>query len=360
MADTDRFYVTLRDVEGKNNPFTVLYKVNDHALAQFWKSCIIKQFLEPGNLSYDHPIEKTFMLHGWQTSWEDTEYTRNISVLCNMLNESIAYINDDRGLKDYGKIDLHYTAEMLKDHNNFQDMMNQIHHHFEKLIGQVWDPSPWFHRCFTKQAQYGIHQLNNLCHEIEGNIHSIQGKSYTGGAFLSFNGPRLDYEPKFEITRWDLKPEHYECFEERNPEWGDVTAYYSQLGKRHIEAFIDKDEHIDKKNISGIRYMTGECILSFRKDPPGRNCPAISPEFRDWLIENGWDPEDKTLALGAGYLAHADLEKMGMDWDEADNLVKKCDDIYEIGFMDEDGNKKFYRTFDFTWKDQHRKAVESL
>ena len=72
MADTDRFYVTLRDVEGTNDPFTVLYKVNDRFGTVLEK--LYNQILGICNM----PMKKTFMLQGWQTSWEDTEYTRNV------------------------------------------------------------------------------------------------------------------------------------------------------------------------------------------------------------------------------------------------------------------------------------------
>ena len=53
--------------------------------------------------------------------------------------------------------------------------------------------------------------------------------------------------------------------------------------------------------------------IKFRRDP--RNWPYML-QFREWLL-NMLGPEDKTLALGARYLAHADLEKWV--WiDEAD------------------------------------------
>lgn len=353
------FYAKFRDAEEKYAPITLHWDVVDSALGQFWQECLTKQFLAKDNISNNHPLEKSYCFQAWQHSWNDTNYTRNIDVLCDQMNQAIAWINEDQGLKDYPHIDLHFNKELLRSHNQVQDHMNQIHHHFENLIGQVWQPAKWFDQAGAK-AQWGIHALNNLCHEIEGNIASIHDPQ-RGGVFLSFSGRRHDGVKPEQLVRYDLEDQHYDGFVDEQANWGDITAYYSQLGKMHHEVYNDKDEHIDKSNVSGMRYMTGECILSFRKGmPPGVKEPRLTEDFKTWLRKNDWDPEDKRLALGTGKLAKLNLDILEMDWQELDRRVKYCDDVYEIGFEDQDLNIIHKRTFDYTWRDQWESIVGQL
>lgn len=356
---TNLFYAKFRDAEGVHEPITLHWDVVDSELARFWQECLTKQFLEDGNISNNHPLEKSYCFQAWQRSWDDTDYTRNLNVLCDQMNQAIAWINEDTGLKEYPHIDLHFSKDKLRNHNQVQDYMNQIHHHFENLIGQVWNPAEWMKKAGPK-AQLGIRMINNLCHEIEGNLASINDPD-KGGVFLSFSGSRHDGEKHQQLVRYDLEDKHYDGFIDEKANWGDITAYYSQLGKTHSEVFHDKDEHIDKTNISGIRYMTGECILSFRAGlPPGTSEKRLQEPFLNWLQEHGWDPKDKTLALGTGKLAKINLDILGMDWQELNRRVKKCDDIYEIGFQDQELNIIHKRTFDYTWRDQWESIVGQL
>ncbi|NCX06337.1 MAG: aminotransferase class III-fold pyridoxal phosphate-dependent enzyme, partial [Actinobacteria bacterium] len=47
-----------------------------------------------------------------------------------------------------------------------QDIMNQLHNHFEHLQGTVWGLSDWYKEA-DYDTKFAIRQLNNLCHEAE-------------------------------------------------------------------------------------------------------------------------------------------------------------------------------------------------
>ena len=134
-------------------------------------------------------------------------------------------------------------------------------------------------------------------------------------------------------------------------EWGHLYAYYCQLGKRHTEAFYDDDEHIDHKNISGIRYFTGEATMNLcTMFPPDSELPRdFNPEFIKWLIDNGFDPEDKKQAYGHGVVARI-IVPHRLSYKKYHQMITQRNDVYELGWR-ENGHE-YKRTFDYTWKDQ--------
>jgi hypothetical protein len=353
---SNKFYIHFRNTT-TGDGCTVFLRPTDHALSKLWQSTIRSNFLDNPD---SKPLNKKFCFHAWQTEWEQPEYSRNLRIVCEELNHAIIQVNFYYGAVGYPHISLEFNPELLQNAAWYRDAMNELHHHFELLIGQVGNTSEWYYKPENIAACYYVQQLNSLLHEIEATVNNITVGNGERAVLINYAGPRADgsYDP--EPVRYELADEHYKCFEDTQHQWGMLVAYYSQLGKQHIEVFIDGDTDIDKQNISGIQYMLGECILQLgERDPyefPGKR---ITPKFGEWLVQNGYDPDDDKLALGLGVLARLHTEDnthVGNTWQEIDSVLRTMDDIYELGFCDEHGTVISNSVYDYTWQ-EHQASV---
>lgn len=343
-------YIILRDTKNKNSDYKLTWKILNSPLSKEWVSLFIKNFIFS-----NHPIEKDYCLKGWVDSW-DSEYSRNLQYLCDSMNKSISRVNRYMVPLGYDYIDLDFSVEKLKS-SEYQNLMNDIHHHFELLVGQVWRPSKWIGMA-DDQTKTAIRLLNNLCHEIEDAVKSINQherlkrspdyrvKHSSMHIHASLMGKNFEGRPFEKKIRKELTLEHYNSFSNFR-KWGDIVLYYSQLGKRHIEAFYDRDEKIDKTNISGYRYVTGEFVISFVGSVLGIT-ETEPPEFFEWLDRHGFDKNDPTLGLGYPRLAELILK------DHPLKIIKELklrDDLFEVGLEDSLGEIIYSKKYDFVWQD---------
>jgi len=330
-----KLLVTLRDSTGRKDNFTLTYLILDNSLSKKWCDLLIQNFF-----LNDHPIEKVFCLQGWQNNL-DSDYGRSMSYLCQRLNDSVSVINEDLVAKGYEHIDLNFDIESMKNPLTAQDRLNQIHHHFELLIGQVWNPSKWYGLAEARTRSC-IRNLNNICHEMEGILKIAADPTKGLQINVGLNGPDFSGNYFQDKMRIDLDKEDYDNF--RNSlDWGDCVIYYSQLGKRHIEAFNDQDECIDDENISGHKFLTGEFVLCFRQ------VKRQPPQFFEWLKSRGFDPTDKTLGLGFPVVAKlAGVENRQY----IEQQLKLRDDLYSIELHDDVGRILYSRQYLYTWADQ--------
>ena len=322
--------ITLRDTNKKHSNYTLYYKLREDALATLWANNFKKNFLQS-----NHPLEKTYSLQGWVQEWNSND-NRNLNYLCSRMNYFIKNINDGMSTHGYPYIDLNFTVENLQGDSQ-EELLNKVHHHFETLIGQVWEVSEWYKLDISEQTRYSIRMLNNYCHEIESLIRSIENKKRTINLSLNgINEKGLHFNDK---TRSELSLEEYNCFSDSIP-FGCITLYYAQLGKQHYEVYFDKDTDIERKNISGIRYVTGECWIPFWEHKGNLQDAG----FVKWLEDNKWDKNDPTLALQHGIIA--DLQYTNKD--SILEEISKRNDVYEICF---DGLTKQYN---YTWQEEEQ------
>jgi hypothetical protein len=295
----------------------------------------------------DHPLEKDNCLKGWVTTW-DSSLPRNIDFLCSSINQCIGNINQSMVPLGYEYIDLEFSKEKVRG-SEYRNLMNKIHHHFEVLIGQTWNPSKWFLMA-DPSTQQNIRLINNLCHEIENTVDAINlneiypnaSNQYIFASLmgLNFQGKYIEGKQREELTVEQLK-----AFSDFS-RWGDVNIYYAQLGKRHIEVFRDKDDKIDFDNISGYKYLTGEFVVSFSGATVDKEV-RLPQAFFDWLDQNGFDRNDPSLALGFPRVAEIESS-------DKINIIKNLklrDDLYQIGLEDDQGNILHVKTYDFVWQD---------
>jgi hypothetical protein len=338
-----KFFVVLRDSKKINADYKIRFKILDNPLAKQWADLFLENFVYK-----DHPIEKDYSLKGWVDSWE-SHHPRNLEFLCDQMNRAISNVNESMVPLGYEKIDISFDLEKLKSQDR-QILMNKIHHHFETLIGQTWNPSKWFkmliNDSFTKTQ---IRLLNNLCHEIESIIYTIENKEQHHlpmHIFGSLNGPNFEGNYLLDKIKKELTIQEYQSFSKFR-RWGDVEIYYAQLGKRHVEAYYDNDKEIHDSNISGYRYLTGEFVINF--DPKSFNNEIYEdPKFHQWLVELGYDINDPTLALGFPRVAEIELQESKMSIIEN---IQKRDDIFQLGLEDDNGKLLYYRTYNYFWND---------
>ena len=335
----NKFYIVFRNTI-TNKTAKVFITPENNALSELWQRTFISNFLDNED---SKPLNKRFCVQAWIEEWESNDYERNLSTVCEELNHAIYKVNYYYGPFQYPHIDLNFNTENLKNIEWYRSAMNDLHHHFEVLIGQVENTSDWYFKPGYMEACYYVQQLNGLLHEIEAMVNKILLNQGDKRIMINYAGPRLDGTYRDEPERFKLTDREYESFSDLGSCWGELTIYYSQLGKRHYEVFIDGDEVIGDENISGYQYMIGESILQLgtNRSPDDPKYPAVSEDFREWLIENDFDPDDKKLALGTGLLGKLLVEDnlhLGQTWKEIDTVIHSMDDIYEMGFIDENEN----------------------
>jgi len=323
--------LVFRDTNNVHSDYTLEYKLRDTRLAQSWYNMLVENFFNS-----QFPIEKTYCLKGWQQSW-DSDYNRNLEFLCEELNKHIDVINNDMPNKGYDYIDLNFTVEGLKNKESQHLLLNKIHHHFELLIGQIWNPSKWYSLA-EPATTFSIRMLNNYCHEIEAALEVLE-YSQLPHLSIGLNGVNDQGEHFFEKKRHDITAKEYRDFSASGPA-GAITLYYAQLGKHHKEAYQDNDSDIDADNISGIRYATGEMLIHFVELQDFR----LNTDYKRWLLRNGFDRKDRSLALDHGIVA----DPIG---DIDINELVKRNDLYKIRAL-EQGEVVHEVEYNYTWEDQ--------
>jgi hypothetical protein len=355
----EKFFVEYSDGSGELPPFKLYFNVNDHSLARLWKKSLIENFIGENNATGDWPLDKIFLNKGFMNDWETT-YSRNVENICKEMNFAIQIVNEKMVPEGYEFIDLEFTVEKLKDWEIYRDMMNQVHHHFEVLIGQTWNPSHWWTNHTDEVSQWAIPQLNTCCHELEAASDSIRSPML-GYTSLGFNGDTWEGQEKLQRKRYDITEEHYQEWKYYMCEWGMIVPFYSQLGKTPREAWSDGDAYIDDENITSPRYMCGETNINYMRLAPGINLPldfsTREQDFKDWLARNNRDYYDPSLTVGTACIGQVDFSLYSETWEELDVKVRKYDNVTEFGFVDENFNTVVSKRYDYTWQEQYMAQI---
>lgn len=277
----------------------ITIKPDNTELANVWQSQL-DRLLETHQRKI---FQKNFSLLGVHNN------NRTVDHICNDLDRSIATINY---YSDY-KIINNFGA--LRNENN-QQLLNDLHHHFETMQGQLWNPGNELAKA-NGHTRLAICYLNHCCHELEAwyETTDIEADGYRNGYFyynLLGIQERIELEPKFkkQFTK--------------NVEDGMVYLHYAQTGKTWYEAYLDNDDVVTADGISEHRVISGEfnCYFGTGYELPSDN------KFTTWLESKGVDPEDEQLALG-----YAPVGKIQNLPDlEAQEFFKEYTDFYSIEF----------------------------
>jgi len=339
--------VTLRKTTDKTYVRDLLFDIRDNSLSQKWAKALHEDYLD--KRKYPN-IEKQFMLHGWPYLSE-TSNQRQVEFMCEELNFHIHVVNEYARKKGIPyKIDMHFDEATLT-----QEQLNEIHHHFEVLIGQIWNVSNYY-PMFDEYHQWSINNFNWLCHEIESQLRGL--KAYNDDRSSSSIVVCMD-----PIIRHDMSESEgdYDFFQMEDLIFGQVRMHYAQTGKTHREAYHDNDEDIYDSNISGIRYISGEFDVHLNIPHPSHSSEKDWASFRQWLRSKDVDLNDKTLALGWCVLADFDRYTWGDKTDlEIMQELWQCDDLVCIELHDHTGMPLVSKKWTYTWQDRYFQTKQAL
>jgi hypothetical protein len=278
---------------------TVYVDAWDHNLGRKWLTALNEL------IKNRYHLEKNYCFFGFPDS------LRNGAYLIDQINTSITAINASN-IGYY--INDHFTLTSVLDGERSirHDRFNNLHRYFEDLQGVSGQMSPYYTKA-NPTTRWHIRQLNLLCHEFESWALSWK-KKYTSPEWVRpsqlmcwLNAPRFV-----------LDEEDYELFgiETINRPMGGVFVGVNKaVGKHHWEVFHDegRDSRIGELTTSTLKSQTesaGDFDIEWANNPGNFHWQKTRlAEFRQWLINNGFDPEDKQLTIGHPQVGQVDLNK---------------------------------------------------
>jgi hypothetical protein len=300
----DKIQIELRD-RSSGDILPVLINIYDNSLRRKW-IVALNDLLRDG-----YHLEKNFCFMGF------VEHQRNGPYILDQVNQSIAAINQaDIGyqIDDYFSMTNAMTDDPIDGRtagrNIIHDKFNWLHRYFEDLQGVSGQISPFYYRADTT-TRWHIRQLNLLCHEFESWALSyrkqVEAPAWQRPSQLMcwLNAPRFT-----------LDEEDYELFgiETINRPLGGVFVGVNKaVGKHHWEVFCDegRDSRIGELVSTTLRSQTeaaGDFDIEWANNPGDYEWQKIKlQEFREWLIMNGFDPEDRNLTIGHPQIGQVDL-----------------------------------------------------
>jgi hypothetical protein len=294
-------------VELDLDDLTVYINVYDNSLSRKWLSAL-------NNLiANGYHLEKNYCFLGFADS------ARNGSYIVQQINTSIAEIN----AADLGyTIDDCFTLENCLrpgpigeglpgatiQHNRF----NHLHKYFEDLQGVSGQMSPYYNQA-DSITRWHIRQLNLLCHEFESWAMSERKKHYAPQWCRPSQLMCWLNAPRFVLDQADYELFGIETI--NRPLGGVFVGVNKAVGKHHYEVFHDegRDSRISELTTSTLRSQT-EAAGDF--DIEWANNPGTFPwqirqlaEFKEWLVANQFDPDDKSLTIGHPQVGQVDLKR---------------------------------------------------
>ena len=286
------------DLRGLNDELLTVYiDVCDNSLARKWMVSLNHL------IAADYHLEKNYCWLGW------TESQRTLDYICIQINRSIAAINT----ANLGyKINDFYCPEntIAPDKGVDHLHMNRLHRYFEDLQGVSGSMSPYY-TAADDTARWHIRQLNLLCHELESLVLSMR---------------KIKTAPEWrrpsqlmcwlKSPRFLLETDDYELFgvETISRQLGGVYVGVNKaVGKHHWEVFNDegRDSRVGELVTSAMKSQTeaaGDFDIEWANDPGSFPWQInLLNDFRAWLVNNGFDPEDKALTIGHPKVAQVDL-----------------------------------------------------
>jgi hypothetical protein len=281
---------------------TVYIDVYDSSLGRKWLTALNHL------VKNSYHLEKNYCFFGFA----DNE--RNGAYLVEQINATITAIN----AQDIGYyINDHFTLNTVLDGDRKinHDRFNRLHRYFEDLQGVSGAMSPYYTNA-NAATRWHIRQLNSLCHEFESWALSWN-KKHTAPEWMRpsqlmcwLNSPRFV-----------LDDEDYELFgiESINRPMGGVFVGVNKaVGKHHWEVFVDEagwnpEHRTDSLTTTTLKPQTeaaGDFDIEWAQNPAGAPWQTRNlTNFRAWLINNGFDPEDRSLTIGHPQVGQVDLIK---------------------------------------------------
>lgn len=272
---------------------------------------------------------KTFSLVGGFSQ------NRTPNIITKQLIEGIKLLKSASWYPEYNNINEPFESLL----ENFdRDLLNKLHHHFELLQGQIWNPSSFLYKA-SGEERFAISKLNLCCHELEGYYDSMfrkdQGLDHGIYFYYSVCGT-----PSFKEITANEKIQF-----SRTIKNGMIYLHYAQTGKTWYEAYCDHDDLVDVDNITEHRLMSGEFSCYVGKEFEF----IIDKDFKKFITDKGFAWDDPNLAIG--YCPIGQIISIGNisidNYQECQTLLEEYDDFYAIVL--DDGTTKYY---DYRHNDQ--------
>jgi len=339
----DQVIITLRNQHGNTLP--VLIDVYNNSLGRKWLNALNRLIHE------NYHLEKNYCFLGFPKGDRTPEY------ICDQINASIDAVNRSvvgYRIDDYFSVDNTITGAWDLSHPR----MNQLHRYFEDLQGTAGAMSEYYDRA-DADTRWHIRQLNLLCHEYESLILSIR-KMHTA--------PEWQRPSQLmcwlQAPRFELDAEDFELFgiDTINRQMGGVYVGVNKaVGKHHWEVFCDegRDSRVGElvtTTLKGQTLAAGDFDIEWAKDPgafPWQQKQLA--EFRGWLEDNNFDPEDKSLTIGHPKVGQVNLlSSFGTTnyksiWQQLNNYM----DVYKISTRDAEA------TYPYRWSDSNYREQQT-
>ena len=280
-----------------DNLLTVYVDIYNNSLSRRWLPAL-NQLLNDG-----YHLEKNYCFLGF------TDGPRNGEYLIDQINASVTAINSSNltyKINHIFTLENSVNAQGGVNHEQF----NQLHRYFEDLQGTAHNLSAHYIQA-DAPTRWHIRQLNLLCHEFESWQLSYRKK---------LTAPEWQRPSHLmcwlNAPRFKLIEEDYELFgiDTINRRLGGVYLGVNKaVGKHHWEVFNDegRDSRVSELTTTGLHTQTlaaGDFDIEWANNP-GQFDWQIKKlaEFRNWLIDNGFDPDDNSLTIGHPQIGQVDL-----------------------------------------------------
>jgi hypothetical protein len=299
MTGTDKLLLDVveMDLGSAQDLLTVYINVYDNNLSRKWLQALDHL------VAQQHHLEKNYCFLGFADGPRDGNF------LLSKINQSIESINkSDIGyyIDDYFNIENSVDEKGSVNHDHF----NQLHKYFEDLQGGSGHISDYYWRA-DNATRWHIRQLNLLCHEFESWQLSWR-KKHTAPEWQRPSQLMCWLSaPRFVLDEAD-----YELFgiDTINRNLGGVYVGVNKaVGKHHWEVFNDegRDSRIGELTTTSLKAQTeaaGDFDIEWANNP-GQYMWQINllDRFRSWLVDNGFDPDDKNLTIGHPQVGQVDL-----------------------------------------------------
>jgi hypothetical protein len=296
------------DLRADDGAITTVYiDVYDSSLSRRWLAAVNDA------LASGLHLEKNYCFLGF------VKHKRNGWLILDQVNHSITAINQANlgyVIDDWFDMDTVMSDDPAQGRrvgrNIRRDKFNQLHRYFEDLQGVSGDMSPYYQQA-DAGTRWHIRQLNLLCHEFESWALSYRKELESPdwcrpSQLMCWLG----------ATRFTLQEEDYELFgiETINRPLGGVFVGVNKaVGKHHFEVFLDegRDSRVGELVTSTLRSQTeaaADFDIEWAQDPGQYEWQQKTlRDFRYWLTENGFDPEDRSLTIGHPQVGQVDLQR---------------------------------------------------
>jgi len=353
MKLLDQVTITLRSQSGDKH--NIYFDVYDNSLSSKWLSAfndILQRNLH---------LEKNYCFFGFPDS------DRNLDFLASEINRVIAGINGssiDYFIKDYftaSNMTKQFYSDRAKQNITTvnHEKFNQLHLYFEETQG-VSGAMSRHYTSADAQTRWYIRQLNLLCHEAECFILSLGRNESTpewvrpSNVMCWLNAPRFILDEKdYELFGIDTIARN--C-------GGVYVGVNKAVGKHHYEVFCDegRDSRIDELTTTTLKPQTeasGDFDIEWGKNTHDQPFMQTKLEdFRTWLTNNNFDPDDPLLTIGHPKIGQVDLEKSfgSTDFSKILKTLTQHLDVHSINTTDN------FAEYDYTWKDSQKLQIPLL